>query len=524
MPVDVLAGKALEGYRAAIVDIGRSMCTEALEENPDQAPLLHVLGLLLFREGRYYDAAVACLRRAVALDVRHEVYQADLKRVTSHNPCSSLREETHDVLSPSPSNDVRRLRASLALDPWNLDASRRLVCALEQSCRIEDVAHAWHHLGAVLWERRRYEEAAVAYRQAIAVKPNHLHALRALGKAYIAIRQPQKSLRWIRAALALDPHDPRTHIDAGIASFLLGDERAGWEAFSHFYNTFALQRFAFDRPQWDGSRLDNRTILLWTDMGRGDVIQFLRYVSVPKQYGARRIIVRSHHTSLVPLIQRMPNVDAVVVPGAPEPDVDVHAPLIFFPALSIVDRTTWTSQVPYLDVDPRLVATWRERLGPHSGMTVGLSWAGNAETRSAMARFVPLAAFGPLGPVPDVRFVSLQHGPQAAELFSPPPGLRVLRVLRESSSIEDAAAMIVNVDLVISVETMIAHLAGALGKPVWTLLRHATNWRWPLEREHTAWYPTMRLFRQTQPGDWTDVITHVRMALDTCVAAYRSSR
>jgi hypothetical protein len=229
----------------------------------------------------------------------------------------------------------------------------------------------------------------------------------------------------------------------------------------------------------------------------------------------------------------MPGIDDVVAHGVPLPAFDLHAPLSGLPA--IFGQTLGTERlhgtaVPFLTADPQLVDEWRQRLhapqraddGRRSGdrrepLIVGLCWSGDPSRRTAPHRFASLSALAPLAHLSDrvaVRFVSLQQGLPATQLLAPPDGLRIESYREENRSLMETAALIQNLDLMISVDTMIAHLAGALARPTWTLLPHAADWRWRQDIETCEWYPTMRLFRQTHPGEWDGVVRRVRDALE----------
>jgi tetratricopeptide (TPR) repeat protein len=408
---------------------------------------------------------------------------------------------------------IDSFRETLVRNPFHVMASRQLARVEGLRGRTGEAAHAWLHLGDVLQAEVRYEEAAAAYQQAVAHDPHLLPAMAGLAHMHLACGRPSESLPWARQAVSRTPHDGKAHMDLATSYHLMGETEDGWDEFAHHYDPYECRRRGYDVPLWDGGVLNGRTILLWPDMGHGDTIQFLRYIPVVSNYGGR-VLVACHHPRLMPIIERIPGVSGVFLPGVPLPHYDVHAPLNLFPSLFRKHRTPVLNDVPYVFIAPELIASWRSKLGRFAGRTVGLSWGGNAETRSATGRFTSLATFAPLGDVRGVRFISLQHGPQAAELLVPPGELSISRILDDSSSIADVAAVITCVDLVITVDTMVAHLTGALAKPVWTVLRYATNWRWQIAGGETPWYPTMRLFRQSRPGDWAAAVARVREALD----------
>jgi hypothetical protein len=321
----------------------------------------------------------------------------------------------------------------------------------------------------------------------------------------------QDAIRQFEVALTIDPQHTIAHMELGRAYCTVGDFQRGWEEFAWFCHPHDLKARYFEQPLWDGSPLDGRIILLWMGHALGENVQFVRYVSAVNALDATVIV--ECHPRLVDLVQRMPGVAAAIMRGAPLPQFDVHAPFQWLPVLFERRRQPPPTAAPYLSVDVGLVQHWRERLQPNGHLTVGLSWSGTLGHIAASQRFTSLRTFAPLSYLRDVRFVSLQMGPQALELLAPPTGLQVEYLQDDSCSVADTAALMESLDLIISVDTMVAHLAGALGRPVWTLLPHIADWRWMEGVDRSPWYPTMRLFRQPSPGDWTALIKTVRQAL-----------
>jgi Tetratricopeptide repeat/Glycosyltransferase family 9 (heptosyltransferase) len=389
-----------------------------------------------------------------------------------------------------------------------------LVYIWERLGRIDVVTRAWFVLGRALQHRGRYREALVAFHRMLDRSPASTRALSSIARVHLAIGEPDKAIPYLHKALALRSDDDGARVALGDALHLIGDREGGWDAFARHYYPPGRNERAFEQPLWDGSPLRGKTILLWSKKGRGDVILFLRYVDFAHQAGGR-VVVECHHDVLLPVIERMDHVDRVVLRGTPLPTFDVHAPLYCFPAV-VPSSRSFSATGPYLSADPALVAAWRNRLQPARERTVGICWGGAAGHDDAASRFISLAAFAPLSRVPGIRLISLQHGPQAAELSTPPDGLRVERLGGDGFSVADAAALVSNLDLTITVDTMLAHLAGALGRPVWTLLRREAHWLWQISGDSTPWYPTMRLFRQPRLGDWATVFVRVQTALETC--------
>jgi hypothetical protein len=258
--------------------------------------------------------------------------------------------------------------------------------------------------------------------------------------------------------------------------------------------------------------LEAHTLLLYTDEGFGDALQFIRYLPLLAQRCGKIII--ACRPELPRLLRTMADGCEIVALGQPLPAFDFHCSLLSLPHVFGMTLANIPATVPYLQADAEDTARWRRRLADHSPIVnVGLAWAGSSTNKNDRNRSMKLARLAPLGQVPGVRFISLQKGEAAAESKTPPARMEVVDWTEELKDFADTAALIANLDLVIAVDTAVAHLAGAMGKPVWTLLPLVPDWRWLLEREDSPWYPSMRLFRQPSWGDWDSVITRVADSL-----------
>jgi len=295
---------------------------------------------------------------------------------------------------------------------------------------------------------------------------------------------------------------------------LQGDFKRGWQEHEWRWKCrdYPSPQRNFAQPLWDGSALERRTLLLHTEQGLGDAIQFIRYLPLVAQRGGKIII--ECQAELRRLFQTMLEKCPIVVRGDPLPAFDLHCPLLSLPLIFGTTLENIPQTVPYLHADAQDVKKWRERLDEHSPhLKMGLVWAGSPTNKNDRSRSIKLQSLAPLGQVPGVRLLSLQKGAAAAEAKTPPMGMELVDYTQELTDFADTAALIANLDLLISVDTAVVHLAGAMGKLVWTLLPFSPDWRWLLERENSPWYPTMRLFRQQVIGDWDNVITRVASAL-----------
>jgi len=421
---------------------------------------------------------------------------------------------------------VRTLRDALNIAPKHIRACQLLACALELLGRRAEATEAWLGLGLGLDAHDQLEDAAAIYRKVIARKPDCVRALNKLGWVLLKLAKPQEAVRCFESVLALDSGHEAVHRRLGCAALMAKDEPRGWQEWG--WNNGLRGQRRFEQPMWDGAALHGRTILVWAEFALGDTLQCLRYLPLLKDLGAR--VVVECQATLLPLVQRMPCVDQAVATDAPLPPFDVHAPLFSLP--SAFQTTRVGAGVPYLTVGEDLIAAWRERLrvserGDHGHApratrtvspirTIGIAWSGSPTGSNARFRFTTLSSLAPLAGLSDVRFVSLQLGPRAIDLLAPPPGLHVETLLDDTCTGADTAALMMNLDLIITIDSMVAHLAGALARPVWTVTWLSPAWwLWQNNGDRSLWYPTMRLFQQKRTGDWPDVFARVRAELES---------
>jgi hypothetical protein len=325
----------------------------------------------------------------------------------------------------------------------------------------------------------------------------------------------EEAMPCLERAIGLRPDLAIIHWNRAIALLLEGRLTEGWaEAEWRFAYTPALRR-DFPQPAWDGrSDLAGRTILLHAEQGLGDAIQFCRYAPMVAARGGGDRVVLECQPELAALLTTAPGVAQVVRRGDPLPPFELHCPLLSLPHRFGTTLATIPAAVPYLTPDPDKVRAWQSRLaadGP--GRKVGLAWAGSPGHANDRQRSCRLSDFAPLANVPGVTFYSLQLGPTGEQATNPPPGLRLLDPTADLRNFADTAALVANLDLVISVDTAVVHLAGALAKPTWVLLPFNPDWRWLRDREDSPWYPTMRLFRQSERGNWKSTIERVASEL-----------
>lgn len=365
--------------------------------------------------------------------------------------------------------------------------------------------------GAALRMLDRYDEAIADYDRALRLAPNHADAFNNRGVALAALNRHAEAVESYGRALALRPDSPRARFNRALSRLVAGDFERGWEDYEARWegSKTSAPRRAYREPEWDGrTPLAGRTILLYGEQGLGDAIQFARYVPAVRSLGAR--VILEVHLPLKPLIAPLAGAENTFAFGEALPPFDCHRALMSLPHAFGTRLATIPAAIPYLEAPPAHVERWRTRLGNAAHPRIGIAWSGSPTPDPH--RSIPLAAWAPLralGPT----LVSLQKDVRPddrAAVSADPP---ILHFGDELADFRDTAALASLMDLVISVDTSAAHVAGALGRPMWLLLPFSPDWRWLLERADSPWYPTARLFRQPHIGDWEAIIARVAAAL-----------
>jgi Flp pilus assembly protein TadD len=459
---------AIQHHQAGRLREAEQLYRQILARQPKHIHAMHYLGVIAYQTQRH-DMAIDLIRQALAMMPNYAEAHCNLGNVLKDK--GRLDEA------------IAAVRRAIALKP--------------------DYADAHISLGNALRAGRQFDEAIAAYRQAITLKPSYAEAHYNLGNALQDKGQFDQAIAAVRQAIALKPNLAEAHHNLALMLLRQGDFQRGWQEYQWRWEwkNFPSPKRNFSQPQWDGSPLEGRTILLYTEQGFGDAIQFIRYLPLVVQRGGKVIV--ECQTELQRLLRTMHERYEIVAHGEPLPTFDLHSPLLSLP---LVFRTTLENIpniVPYLHADAQDAQRWQERLENHlPKVKVGLVWGGRPTHKNDHNRSIKLSNLAPLGQMPGVRFFSLQKGAAAAEAKIPPAGMELVNWTAELKDFADTAALIANLDLVITVDTAVAHLAGAMGKPVWTLLPFNSDWRWLLERQDSPWYPTMRLFRQEMHGDW----------------------
>ncbi len=408
------------------------------------------------------------------------------------------------------------------------DRLAEAVAAYRKALQITpDFPVALNNLGNTLRLQRRLDEAIAAFDHALSLKPDYVNAHKNKGTALVWEGHLDEALASYRRALEFAPDDAETHKNLGVIQLLQGNFEDGWREYGWRWKTDQVSLPEYSQPIWDGSPLDGQTVLLSAEQGLGDTIHFVRYADVLKKKYDCRVIVACQK-ALLPLMASCPGVDALVKIDEDPPPFDVFVPLLDVPGILSDDLDTFPGNVPYLSANPGLVDQWKQELDAYDGVKIGVFWQGNPGYHADRMRSVPLTEMALLGQLKGLRFFSLQKGAGVEQLDTLGGRLDVIhlgdRLDETSGAFMDTAAVLKSLDLLIAPDTAIAHVAGALGVPVWLALANVPHWPWQLEGEDTPWYPTMRLFRQTSVGDWPSVFRRIAEELRNQFPTVRPKR
>jgi tetratricopeptide (TPR) repeat protein len=467
------------------------------------------LGLAYF-EQQQLDSAEPCYRRALALRPDHVHAQINLGNLLRDRDRLDEAIACYEkVLAADAGNVDALINLSNARIAQKSLADAQALC--ERVLRLDAKnIEARYNLGQVMALQDRQDEAIEWHRQVVEISPRFKQSYSEMAAIYSQKNQPIEAIAAARKALAIDPEYAHGHWVLSLALLLAGQYEEGWREFEWRWrwDGYTSRRRDCPQPQWRGEDIAGKTLLLHTEQGLGAIMQVARYAPLAAARGAA--VVLEAPAELTRLFQTSFGTNVQVIrPDDTVPSFDLHSPLMSLPTVfgTRLDAIPWSG--PYLRAPEDLIEKWRQRLrADGAGLRVGLSWAGRPTQANDRNRSMSLEHFAGLAGLPSVRFYGLQTGDAARQPI--PPGLEMTQLGGEFTDFADTAALMMNLDLIVSVDTAVSHLAGALGRPAWTLLTFAADWRYLLDRTDTPWYPTMRLYRQRSRGDWTGVVEAVR--------------
>ena len=494
---------------------------QAIRLRPDYAMAYGNLGVALKEHGNF-DEAITSYRQALSLKPDY---------AEAHNNFGIVLQE-QEKLDEAIANYDR----AIAIKPDYAEAYYNLANALKihgktdeaiksykQAITLkQDYVDAYVNLGTIFQEQGKFDDVIASYRQAISLKPDYVDAHNNLGGALQEQGKLNEAIASYDRAIAIKPDYAEAHINKSIALLLTENFEQGWPEYEWRLRAKNYAPPILHQPEWDGTPLNGRSILIHAEQGLGDTIQFIRYLPMVRARGGYVIFkcqpdlfrLLRNYKGFDEIIERIPANETAV-------QFDVHISLLSLPGIFGTRLNTIPSEASYITVNPNLVSQWKLKLGNNDDFKIGIVWAGNPKHKGDRKRSCSLADFAPLADIPGLVFYSLQKEPASTEACDPPENMKLINLENELNDFTDTAAIIANLDLVISVDTAVAHLAGSLGKPVWNLLYSSPDWRWLQNRDDSPWYPSMRLFRQTRPNDWAGVFEQVKKALITQYSALK---
>ena len=533
---------ALAHHRAGKFDKAEKLYKEVLSRVPDQVDCLHLLGVLATQRGEY-SVAIQFINRAIDQKKSKPVAEFHNNIGAAYKGLGQKKEAIHHFglaarLKPDYAEAFNNLGTVLTDNDDFDKAEKNFKRALSLNPKY---AKAHCGLGNIALTQGRTEEATKHYNQALVIDPNSLESHSNLGRAYVDLGCFDEAETCFRAALSINPNyapahynlgtifeelgllddalsaykqaltlnpkEPDYHWNTALMQLLKGDYKAGWSEYE--WRLRRSRKLVRDtgRVRWDGSNLTGRTILIQTEQGFGDTFQFIRYAQIVKEYDARVIIECQPKTER--LIANVVGVDEVITRDQSLPPVDCFIELLSLPYLLETTLDTVPAPPSYICACPNLTRLWAERVNMTPGNKVGLVWRGNSLNTINSKKSIPINDLARLFTLDGISWFSIQLDASKSELDT----IRLSAPIEECgpglTDWEETAALIANLDLVIAVDTGVAHLAGALGKPVWILLSHVPDWRWMTDRSDSPWYPSARLYRQPALGDWTEVMGNV---------------
>ncbi len=496
----------LKRYAEALASYDRTLSLKS-----DYAPAYYNRGSVLYDLQRNEDA-LASYDKAIALIPGY---------AEAYNNRGNVLKDLQRYAEALASYDK-----AIALNPGYALAYNNRGTALEQLGRYQealacyakvialkpDLAPAYNNQGNVLKELGRYQEALASYDSALSLKPDYAEAHNNRGNALKDLGRYEEALASYSKAISLYPDFAEAYYNKSHLKLLLGDYKEGWPLYEWRWKTSQKDLVRnFKQPLWLGDRpIAGQTILLHAEQGLGDVIQMVRYVTMVEALGAT--VILELPASLVPLLRTLKGASTLVASGDTLPAFDLHCPLMTLPLAFKTSVDSIPAPVPYLAADPQKLLAWRERLGIKGSPRIGLAWSGNPQHKNDRNRSTALRTFEPLLGL-DCEYHALQKEIRAEDKLALAEFTDIQAHEDQLKDFADTAALVAELDLVITVDSSVAHLAGAMGKAVWILLPYDPDYRWLTARSDSPWYPTVRLFRQHSIGDWEGVIRDISSVL-----------
>lgn len=547
-------------HRAMIEDLFDSLIPQKNTQLPSQKSVIDYIGQAeSCMQDKKVDAAIEFYKKAIENDPFCQEAHYGLGNAFLENNQLDEALESFKIVTSLHENNIQAYLNIARIyvkknDTTNAKIHFQIVIALDNTHR-----EAITELARILCDEQQYEESITLLEQLRALHPNDVAILFQLANTlntanyndesliiynYLHDKHPQSSaityniaytlkklgriteaLEFYNKTLAISPDHAEAHFSRGLAYLSIGRFKDGWEEYEWRWkrDTQAMEKRNLSKPLWDGSDLHGKTLLLHAEQGLGDTFQFIRYAKIAKEKGAT--IIAAVQSPLIDILSLCPYIDRVIPLTSPLPHFDVHAPLLSVPHILQTTEETIPCDIPYLYAHTQLVEYWKEKLSHDKNFKIGICWQGNPNYNTPFlravvaAKSIKLRQFEPLFNVPGVSVYNLQKMTGEEQLRDIPAEWNLINFDENFDKIHgrfmDTAAVIKNLDLIITVDTGLAHIAAALGALVWTFIPNPPDWRWMLDRTDTPWYPNMTLFRQPKPGDWDSVIQEIATKLYT---------
>lgn len=516
--VQVLAAAAEQQIKLGYSQQAERIYRQILELEPNNVEVYKKLGNVFLQQG-CINKAIHSYEQAFHLDTNY----LDVNYIEVYNNMGIILEKQGQL-----ENAIACYQQALSIDPNYIEAYKNLGIVFAKKGEIENAltchqqalaldltsTETYNNLGVLFRKKGELEKAIACYQQALNLNPNFPEAYNNLGVAFEEMGQYEKAKACYVQGIELDPNSALAHVNLALILLRAGEFKLGFAEYEwRLHSPHNLEYFFIKnlpQPLWDGSNFTGQTILLHAEQGLGDTIQFIRYVPLVAQLGGRVIV--ECHESLIRLLKTVDGIEQLVIKGEALPEFQFHAPLMSLPRILGTTIESVPSQVPYLAATESSISL---KFSIESRLKVGIVWAGSPNNPIDSRRSCSLKDFFGLLSVPNISFYSLQKELREEELTYLSGKLSIQDLSTQLVDFADTAAAIAQLDLVITVDTAVAHVTGALNKPVWILLPFVADWRWMIGRSDSIWYPSMRLFRQQHPGNWAGLFKEVEKALQT---------
>lgn len=486
---------------------------KALELKPEGANIICNLGAVLHEQGKP-DEAIAYYKRAIALKPEYAEAYCNLgitfkekgefdNALSNYNRAITIKPE----FAPAHYNLGNLLHEQGKLDEAVVSFNRAI--SIKQN-----YSEAYCNLGLTLQEQGNLDDAIANYKLAISISADNADAYNKLGVALQKQGKLGNAEECYDRAIGLRNDFADAHFNKSLVLLLTERFKEGWQEYEWRLRTKVYCLRDFQQPMWDGRQLNGKTVLVHAEQGFGDVLQFIRYLPMVKARGGHVIFECPH--LLVRLLRNCAGYDQIIEldpQSLPNVHFDFHVPLLSLPGIFGTDTGSIPENGPYISVDSDLISQWSLHIKNKNAFKIGIVWAGAPRHTNNRYRSCSLSDFAPLAQLPGIDLYSLQKGEASKEILNPPEGMNIVDLGDKLNDFAETSAVICNLDLIISVDTAVVHLAGAINKPVWNILPLAPDWRWLLGRDNSPWYPSMRFFRQTRPNEWENVFEQIKQAL-----------